>query len=140
MEAIQAELLPAVPRGVFAGSSLEALRQLDSMACDRLGRLDRPLILRQGQEHYAPISWEEVHALTAGAFRTRPPQRVATYSSGRSSNEAAFLLQLLLRALGSNNLADCSDLCHAPSTVGLTQVFGSGTSMVSLESLQQADC
>ncbi|MFN7900554.1 MAG: molybdopterin-dependent oxidoreductase, partial [Synechococcaceae cyanobacterium] len=140
VEAIQAELLPAVPREVFAGSSLQALRQLDSRACDRLGRLDRPLILRQGQEHYTPISWEEVHALTAGAFRTPPPQRVATYSSGRSSNEAAFLLQLLLRALGSNNLADCSDLCHAPSTVGLTQVFGSGTSMVSLESLQQADC
>ncbi|MEB3258344.1 MAG: FdhF/YdeP family oxidoreductase, partial [Cyanobacteriota bacterium] len=54
-------------------------------------------------------------------------------------NEAAWLLQLLLRALGSNNLADCSDLCHAPSTVGLSEVFGSGTSMVNLESLRQAD-
>ncbi|MFM8276481.1 MAG: FdhF/YdeP family oxidoreductase, partial [Cyanobium sp.] len=140
VEAIQAELLPAVPAQVFAGRTIQALQQLESRDCDRLGRLDRPLIRRQGQHHYEPISWEEVHALTAAAFRTPPPQRVATYSSGRSSNEAAFLLQLLLRALGSNNLADCSDLCHAPSTVGLTRVFGSGTSMVSLESLQQAEC
>jgi molybdopterin-dependent oxidoreductase alpha subunit len=80
-----------------------------------------------------------VYALTEQAFRV-PPQRLASYSSGRSSNEAAWLLQLLLRALGSNNLADCSDLCHAASSVVLNQVFGSGTSNVSLESLQQADC
>ncbi|MEB3243085.1 MAG: FdhF/YdeP family oxidoreductase [Cyanobacteriota bacterium] len=139
VEAIGAELQAAVPPEVFAGRSLAELQQLSSAECDRLGRLDRPLILREGSAHYAPISWEEVHALTAEAFRTPPPERVASYSSGRSSNEAAYLLQLLLRALGSNNLADCSDLCHAPSTVGLSRVFGSGTSMVNLESLQRAD-
>ncbi|MFM7237465.1 MAG: FdhF/YdeP family oxidoreductase [Cyanobium sp.] len=139
VEAIGAELQTAVPAEVFAGRSLAELQQLSSAQCDRLGRLDRPLILRDGREHYEPIRWEEVHALTAEAFRTPRPERVASYSSGRSSNEAAYLLQLLLRALGSNNLADCSDLCHAPSTVGLGRVFGSGTSMVNLESLQQAD-
>lgn len=139
VEAIQAELQPAVPRQVFAGRTLAGLQQLTSAECDRLGRLDRPLIRREGSEHYEPISWPEVHALVAEAFRTPPPERVASYSSGRSSNEAAYLLQLLLRALGSNNLADCSDLCHAPSTIGLTRVFGSGTSMVNLESLQHAD-
>jgi len=139
VEAISAELQAAVPPEVFRGRSLRELQQLSSAECDRLGRLDRPLIRRAGRDHYEPIGWEEVHALVAEAFRTPPPERVASYSSGRSSNEAAFLLQLLLRALGSNNLADCSDLCHAPSTVGLNRVFGSGTSMVSLESLQQAD-
>jgi molybdopterin-dependent oxidoreductase alpha subunit len=139
VEAIGAELQSAVPTEVFAGRSLAELRQLSSAECDRLGRLDRPLIRREGSEHYTPISWEEVHALTAAAFRRPAPERVASYSSGRSSNEAAYLLQLLLRALGCNNLADCSDLCHAPSTVGLSRVFGSGTSMVNLESLQQAD-
>ena len=139
VEAIGAELQPAVPREVFAGRTLAELQQLTSAACDRLGRLDRPLIHRAGSDHYEPISWEEVHALTAVAFRSHPPERVASYSSGRSSNEAAYLLQLLLRALGCNNLADCSDLCHAPSTIGLTRVFGSGTSMVNLESLQHAD-
>ena len=139
VEAINAELQPAVPEGMLAGRSLEQLRRLDSAACDRLGRLDRPLILREGSRHYETLGWEEVHALTAAAWR-RPPERLASYSSGRSSNEAAFLLQLLVRALGSNNLADCSDLCHAPSTVALNRAFGSGTSMVNLESLQHSDC
>jgi len=139
VEAINAELQAAVPSAVFAGRSLADLQQLSSAECDRLGRLDRPLIRRQGSDHYTPISWDEVHALTATAFGLADPSRLASYSSGRSSNEAAFLLQLLLRALGSNNLADCSDLCHAPSTIGLNRVFGSGTSMVNLESLQQAD-
>ncbi|MBM5799628.1 MAG: oxidoreductase, partial [Cyanobacteria bacterium K_DeepCast_35m_m2_023] len=140
VEAISAELQPAVPAEVFAGRTLAELQQLDSAFCDRLGRLDRPLIRREGRDHYAPISWDEVHALTAEAFARPAPERVASYSSGRSSNEAAFLLQLLLRAMGSNNLADCSDLCHAPSTLGLQQAFGSGTSNVNLEGLQQADC
>ena len=139
VEAIQAELQPAVPEQVFAGRTLAQLQQLSSAECDRLGRLDRPLIHRAGRDHYEPISWPEVHALIAEAFRTPPPERVASYSSGRSSNEAAYLLQLLLRALGCNNLADCSDLCHAPSTLGLSRAFGSGTSMVNLESLQHAD-
>jgi len=139
VEAISAELQPAVPSGVFAGRTAAELRQLSSADCDRLGRLDRPLILREGGAHYEPLDWEEAQALTAEAFRAPPAERVASYSSGRSSNEAAFLLQLLLRALGSNNLADCSDLCHSPSTVGLGKAFGSGTSMVNLDSLHQAD-
>jgi molybdopterin-dependent oxidoreductase alpha subunit len=139
VEAIGAELQPAVPSEVFAGRTLAELQQLSSAECDRLGRLDRPLIRRARSDHYEPIGWQEVHDLIAEAFRRPAPERVASYSSGRSSNEAAYLLQLLLRALGSNNLADCSDLCHAPSTIGLTRVFGSGTSMVNLESLQHAD-
>ncbi|MFN9631810.1 MAG: FdhF/YdeP family oxidoreductase [Cyanobacteriota bacterium] len=139
VEAISAELQPAVPAEVFTGLGLGELQRLTSAECDRLGRLDRPLIRREGSDHYEPIGWEEARALTAAAFRGPAPERVASYSSGRSSNEAAWLLQLLLRAMGSNNLADCSDLCHAPSTVGLSQVFGSGTSMVNLESLRQAD-
>jgi molybdopterin-dependent oxidoreductase alpha subunit len=138
VEAISAELQPAVDPQVFAGRSLAQLQQLDSAACDRLGRLDRPLLLRGG-DHYTPISWDDALELLEQAFRC-PPERLASYSSGRSSNEAAYLLQLLLRALGSNNLADCSDLCHAPSTIGLREAFGSGTSNVNLEGLQQADC
>ncbi|APD49372.1 oxidoreductase [Synechococcus sp. SynAce01] len=139
VEAIAAELQPAVSEGVFAQRSLAELQRLSSMEADRLGRLSHPLILREGGSHYERLGWDDVFELAEAAFQ-RPPERVASYSSGRSSNEAAYLLQLLLRAWGSNNLADCSDLCHAPSTVGLGEVFGSGTSMVSLESLQQSDC
>ena len=139
VEAIRSELQSAVPRSIFDCKSLTELQQLDSSSCDQLGRLDRPLIKKIGQDYYEPISWGEVYQILSNAFKTSAPERLASYSSGRSSNEAAYLLQLLMRARGSNNLADCSDLCHAPSSVGLTRVFGSGTSNVNLESLRQAD-
>lgn len=139
VEAITSELMPGLERDFFQRYSLGELQSLTSLECDRLGRLSYPVLLTEGSSHYRRLSWEEVYQMAATAF-SHPPERVASYSSGRSSNEAAYLLQLLLRALGSNNLADCSDLCHAASTVGLKQVFGSGTSMVSLESLKAADC
>lgn len=139
VESIVAELQPPVQPHFFEQHSIEELQQLSSMEADRLGRLSFPAILRAGSSHYERLSWDEVYDLVEAAFR-KPPERVASYSSGRSSNEAAYLLQLMMRVLGSNNLADCSDLCHRPSTQGLAATFGSGTSTVSLESLKQADC
>lgn len=139
VESIVAETRPPVPTDFFTKYSIDQLQQLTSHQADRLGRLSFPVILREGKSHYERISWDEIYEIAEAAFH-KPAERVASYSSGRSSNEAAYLLQLMMRALGSNNLADCSDLCHAPSTVGLKQVFGSSTSMVSLESLKQADC
>lgn len=138
VEAIAAELQPGLSKYFFDDYSLEELQHLSSMDADRLGRLSFPVIRRAGSDRYERIEWEEIYRLTTDAFQ-RSPQRVASYSSGRSSNEAAYLLQLMMRALGSNNLADCSDLCHAPSSVSLKTVFGTATSFVSLESLQQAD-
>jgi molybdopterin-dependent oxidoreductase alpha subunit len=139
VESIVAELQPPVKPHFFEQHSLEELQHLSSMEADKLGRLSFPVILRAGSSHYERLSWDEVYELVEAAFR-QPPERVASYSSGRSSNEAAYLLQLMMRVLGSNNLADCSDLCHRPSTEGLSAMFGSGTSTVSLESLKQADC
>ncbi len=139
VEAIAAELQEGIKGDFFQQFTIQELQQLDSQQCDRLGRLSYPVILRKGSNHYQRVGWQEVYQIAEKAFQ-KQPERVACYSSGRSSNEAAFILQLMMRALGSNNLADCSDLCHAPSTVGLKQVFGSGTSMVSLESLKQSDC
>lgn len=137
VEAIASELQPGT--SFDRQYTLPQLQELTSQAANNLGRLTHPLILRSGSHHYEKISWDEVYKIAEVAFQ-KPPERVASYSSGRSSNEAAFLLQLFIRAIGSNNLADCSDLCHAASTVGLKQMFGSGTSMVSLENLKQADC
>lgn len=139
VEAIASEIQPPVSQQFFEKYSISELQQLNSMECDRLGRLSFPMVLRAGKSHYDRISWEEIYQIAEAAFR-KTPDRVASYSSGRSSNEAAFLLQLMMRAIGSNNLADCSDLCHAPSTVGLSKVFGTRTSLVSLEHLKQADC
>ncbi|MEG4806327.1 FdhF/YdeP family oxidoreductase [Microcoleus sp. F8-D3] len=139
VEAISAEIKPAISTQFFEQQSIAQLQQLTSMEADRLGRLSFPMILRAGSSHYDRISWEEVYQIAEAAFR-KTPERVASYSSGRSSNEAAFLLQLMMRAMGSNNLADCSDLCHAPSTTGLSEMFATRTSVVSLESLKEADC
>ncbi|PSN18965.1 oxidoreductase, partial [filamentous cyanobacterium CCP5] len=138
VQSIAAELAPGLEPHFFDRYSLGDLQELTSLEADRLGRLSFPVIHRAGSDRYEPINWEEIFALATVALQP-PPERVASYSSGRSSNEAAYLLQLMIRALGTNNLADCSDLCHAPSSVGLSTVFGTATSLVSLESLQQAD-
>jgi molybdopterin-dependent oxidoreductase alpha subunit len=139
VEAITSELMPGLKSDFFANYTLTQLQQLNSQECDRLGRLSYLVIRRAGSDHYERLSWEEVYQIATDAFQ-KVPERVASYSSGRSSNEAAFLLQLLMRTLGSNNLADCSDLCHAASSMGLKEVFGANTSMVSLESLDHSDC
>ncbi|MBD2083247.1 FdhF/YdeP family oxidoreductase [Leptolyngbya sp. FACHB-17] len=137
VEAIASELQPAT--AFEQEYTIAQLQALASQEANNLGRLSHPLILRKGSNRYECISWDEVYQIAEAAFQ-KAPERVASYSSGRSSNEAAYLLQLMMRALGSNNLADCSDLCHSASTVGLKDMFGSGTSMVSLESLKKADC
>lgn len=139
VEAISAEIQPPVPLQFFETHSIADLQQLSSLEADRLGRWSFPVIRRAGQNYYERISWEEIYRIATEAFH-KPPERVASYSSGRGSNEAAFLLQLMLRTLGSNNLADCSDLCHAPSTTALQDMLGTKTSVVSLESLKQSDC
>jgi molybdopterin-dependent oxidoreductase alpha subunit len=139
VEAISADIKPAVPASIFAQRNISQLQQLNSMECDRLGRLSFPMILREGKSHYERISWEEIYEIAEAAFH-KQPERVASYSSGRAPNEAAYLLQLMMRTLGSNNLADCSDLCHAPSTTALYEMLGTKTSVVSLESLKQTNC
>ena len=139
VEAISAEIQPGIGNNFFEQQTISQLQQLTSLEADRLGRWSFPVIFRSGSTHYQKISWDEIYQIAETDFKIEP-QRVASYSSGRSSNEAAFLLQLMMRTLGSNNLADCSDLCHAPSTYALKQMFGTGTSMVSLKSLKATDC
>jgi anaerobic selenocysteine-containing dehydrogenase len=73
--------------------------------------LSFPVILRPGNSHYEQISWAEIYEIATIAFQ-RDPEQIASYSSGHGSNEAAFLLQLMMRTLGSNNLADCSGKCN----------------------------
>lgn len=139
VEAITAEIQPPVSRQFFDTNPIARLQKLSSFEADRLGRWSYPVIMRAGSSHYERISWEEIYTIATAAFH-KPAERIASYSSGRGSNEAAFLLQLMMRTLGSNNLADCSDLCHAPSTTALDGMFGTKTSVVSLESLKEADC
>ena len=104
------------------------------------GRLAHPMVLRAGAEHYEPIGWDEAFELIAQELRSlASPDRAAFYTSGRTSNEAAFLYQLFVRAFGTNNLPDCSNMCHESSGAGLNETIGVGKGTVQLEDFEVAD-
>ena len=102
-----------VGRAFFATHSLERLLAESDHELESHGRLTEPMYLARGASHYVPISWDDALALCASRLRAMAdPNRAAFYTSGRASNEAAFLFQLLARRLGTNNLPDCSNMCH----------------------------
>ncbi len=104
------------------------------------GRLTEPLWLPAKATHYQPISWNELfQRISVELGHLESPHEAVFYTSGRTSNEAAFLYQLLVRCFGTNNLPDCSNLCHESSGVALTESIGSGKGTVSLDDFQKAD-
>jgi molybdopterin-dependent oxidoreductase alpha subunit len=104
------------------------------------GRLTEPMVKRPDSDHYEPISWDDAFALLAAELRDLDsPDEALFYTSGRLSNEAAFLLQLFVRGFGTNNLPDCSNMCHESSGSGLGQTLGIGKGSVSLEDIEQSD-
>jgi molybdopterin-dependent oxidoreductase alpha subunit len=120
-------------------SVADLARQSDSWLNDQ-GRLVHPMILRRGATHYAPISWDDAFALLGDTLRAlRSPDEALFYTSGRTSNEAAFLYQLFVRAYGTNNLPDCSNMCHESSGAALKEVIGVGKGTVQLEDFEAAD-
>jgi molybdopterin-dependent oxidoreductase alpha subunit len=123
----------------FRRSPVALMEQLSSAQMEKLGRLVFPVIAREGDTHFKRIKWEEAFDRIADSLKSAPPEEVFFYSSGRSSNEAAFLFQLVARAYGTANIHNCSYYCHAASGVALSKVYGSGTASVVLEDLSQAD-
>jgi molybdopterin-dependent oxidoreductase alpha subunit len=104
------------------------------------GRLTHPMVLRTGSDRYEPISWEKAFALIAGELNAlSSPDQAIFYTSGRTSNEAAFLYQLFVRQFGTNNLPDCSNMCHESSGLALKEVIGVGKGTVTLEDFELAD-
>jgi len=104
------------------------------------GRITHPMILRRGATHYEPVSWDEAFGVMARELNAlASPDEAAFYTSGRASNEAAFLYQLFVRLFGTNNLPDCSNMCHESSGRGLTETIGVGKGTVTLEDFQKAD-
>jgi molybdopterin-dependent oxidoreductase alpha subunit len=104
------------------------------------GRLTEPMVLRPGRLHYEPIGWDEAFSVVAEQLRALPsPNAAAFYTSGRASNEAAFVYQLFVRALGTNNLPDCSNMCHESSGFALTAALGIGKGTVTLEDIESSD-
>lgn len=124
----------------FARHSVEELAAHSDWWINRQGRLTHPMRLAPGATHYAPISWEQAFEEIAGTLRALgSPDEAAFYTSGRTSNEAAFLYQLFVRQFGTNNLPDCSNMCHESSGTGMTQAIGIGKGTVTLEDLHVAE-
>jgi molybdopterin-dependent oxidoreductase alpha subunit len=124
----------------FARWSIRALLEQSDHWLEQQGRLVVPLHRAAGSDHYAPVSWDDALAGIARGLRgLRDPSEALFYTSGRTSNEAAFLYQLFARSFGTNNLPDCSNLCHESSGVGLTPVIGVGKGTVSLDDFALAD-
>ena len=117
----------------------DMLRQTDYWL-DRQGRITHPMVRRAGASHYEPISWEDAFKLIAGELNALgSPNEASFYTSGRASNEAAFLYGLFARQFGTNNLPDCSNMCHESTSLALTESIGLGKATVRIEDFSHAD-
>ncbi|MBP2831538.1 FdhF/YdeP family oxidoreductase [Aquimarina sp. U1-2] len=124
----------------FEKYSVEEISQWSDYTIGQKGRLIEPLILRPGSIHYEPISWEQAFATIAKQLhKLKSPDEAIFYTSGRSSNEAAFLYGLFSRAFGTNNMPDCSNMCHESSGVALNETLGIGKGSVKLEDFYEAE-
>ncbi len=124
----------------FAEHSLADLETKTDWWLGQQGRITHPVVKREGATHYEPIGWDEAFDLVADHLKALPsPDEAVFYTSGRTSNEAAFLYQLLVRGYGTNNLPDCSNMCHESSGSALGQTIGVGKGSVMLEDIYEAE-
>ena len=124
----------------FQKHSVADLSQKSDYWLGQQGRLTQPLVLREGQKNYEKISWEESFKLVAIHLNSlTSPDEAIFYTSGRTSNEAAFLYQLFVRMYGTNNMPDCSNMCHESSGSALSETLGFGKGSVKLEDFEKAE-
>ncbi len=124
----------------FAEHSLAELEQRTDYWLGQQGRITTPVVHRPGTSHYEPISWDDAFGLMAGTLKgLDSPDQAIFYTSGKTSNEAAFVYQLFVRAFGTNNLPDCSNMCHESTSVALAETIGVGKGTVSLQDIYDAE-
>lgn len=127
----------------FARHSVAELSAKPEYWLSQQGRITHPMVLRpgpEGDDHYRPIGWDAVYRLIADQLNAlHSPDEAVFYTSGRTSNEAAFCYQLLVRCFGTNNLPDCSNMCHESSGSALTESIGIGKGSVTVEDVEHAD-
>ncbi len=129
-----------IPDAFWAEHPVSSLAERSGYWLGQQGRLTTPLLKREGSDHYEPVSWDVALGVVATELRAlESPDQAAFYTSGRTSNEAAFLYQLMVRAFGTNNLPDCSNMCHESSGRALTETIGIGKGSVTLDDLEQAE-
>ncbi len=138
-QAMVADLQGGIPSDFFQSFSIAQLQSLSSRELEWSGRLTTPLYAGPSDTHYRPIEWDEALGKLATQLKSHGPDEAFFYASGRSSNEAGFLLQLFARLYGTNYVNNCSYYCHQASGVGLTRAIGSSTATVALEDLGLTD-
>lgn len=120
--------------------SVEELAARDDRWLNDQGRLTEPVVRRKGSSHFEPVSWDEAFQIIASELNALDsPDEAIFYTSGRTSNEAAFLYQLFVRQYGTNNLPDCSNMCHESSGIALSETIGLGKASVRLEDFEKTD-
>ena len=139
-QAMVADMQGGVTPSFFETYSLPQLRAFSPHQMEHAGRLVQPVILEKGSQHYRPLDWAEAMERIATKLKATKPAESFFYFSGRSSNEAGFLLQLLARLYGTNHVNNCSYYCHQASGVGLTSVIGTSAGTIALDDMENADC
>ena len=139
LQAMAADMQGGIAPEFFARYSIAELRSLSPRELEACGRLVDPIYAGPGETHYRVVSWDEAIGRLATRLKATDPARSFFYASGRSSNEAGFVLQLLARAFGTNNVNNCSYYCHQASGVGLAASLGSGTATVQLDDIDGSD-
>jgi len=139
LQAMAGDLQGAIPAEFWSRHAVADLQSQTSHSLEHSGRLVQPVLLRPGATHFQPVTWTEAFDRIIAKLRAIPPLETFWYFSGRSSNEASFLLQLFARLYGSNHVNNVSYYCHQASGAGLTSVTGSGTATLTLDDLQHAD-
>ncbi|MGK8206081.1 FdhF/YdeP family oxidoreductase [Burkholderia cenocepacia] len=123
----------------FAANTVSSLLRMSDYELENMGRLTHPLVYDRATDTFRAVEWDDAFARIGEVLRALPPEQVEFYTSGRASNEAAYLYQLFARELGTNNFPDCSNMCHEPTSVGLPQSIGIGKGTVSLEDFDKCD-
>lgn len=138
IQAQSTDIQAPIPLAIF-DHPLSEFALLSGYELEHLGRLNHPIYKPANSDHYQAMEWSAAYELMAQRFAATNPERSFFYSSGRSSNEAGFVLQLLARLYGTNNINNCSYYCHQATGVGLHNTIGTGTATISLADLGESD-
>jgi molybdopterin-dependent oxidoreductase alpha subunit len=139
LQAMAADMQGAIKPEFWGTYSIAQLQAFSPRELESCGRLVQPVILEEGQQYYRPINWKDALDRIIARLKGTTPDETFWYFSGRSSNEAGFLLQLFARLYGTNNVNNCSYYCHQASGVGLQSSLGTGTATIVLEDVEHAD-
>ncbi len=140
LQAMVSDMQGAIQTDFVTKYAVPQLQAFTPRELENSGRLTQPLLYMQGEQYYRTITWDDAFARIIGKLKTVTPDESFWYFSGRSSNEAGFLLQLFARVYGTNNVNNCSFYCHQASGVGLNSSLGTGTATLVLEDVDHADC